>query len=404
MTSNHKTTFIAHSNQQMAALAAVLFLGVATTPAPVFALGIALPDQDAFATARGNAFVATANDPAAIFYNPAGISQLEGANFSLGGYGLVYSDRYTGPAGSVNARTQWSATPQFFSTFSLPKYNLTFGFGVYSPFGLRMSWPNNAPFVPAGETGQLTYLRAAGIVSWQITPIFSVAAGPNLNYSEVDLKEFPGFVNHFRGRATDAGYTAGLLFHPGDEHYFGFTYRSATEMNYNGHATLLAPPFTASTAASADFHFPATLAAGYSYRPSEKWNFEGDVNWTDWSSLKTVPVVPLPPDTLTFNWTPSWMLDLGVTRYLADDWRISGGYMYSENSVPDGNFNPLVPDSDRHIFSLGLGKKCGRFSWDAAYQFAWGPPRSVGGDVTVLPDGKYEFFSHAFTINLGYHF
>jgi long-chain fatty acid transport protein len=100
------------------------------------------------------------------------------------------------------------------------------------------------------------------------------------------------------------------------------------------------------------------------------------------------------------------MLDFGVTRYLPDDWRISGGYMYSENSVPDGNFNPLVPDSDRHIFSLGVGKKCGRFSWDAAYQLAWGPPRTVGGDVTDFgaPDGKYQFLSHALTINLGYHF
>jgi long-chain fatty acid transport protein len=111
-------------------------------------------------------------------------------------------------------------------------------------------------------------------------------------------------------------------------------------------------------------------------------------------------------DTLAFNWKPSWMLDFGVTRYLGDDWRISGGYMYSENSVPDGNFNPLIPDSDRHIFSLGVGKKFGKFSWDAAYQLAWGPSRSVGSDATAfgLPDGKYAFLSHALTINVGYHF
>lgn len=144
------------------------------------------------------------------------------------------------------------------------------------------------------------------------------------------------------------------------------------------------------------------------YRPTTNWNFEADVNWTDWSGLKTVPVVAspaLPPsDSLNFNWTPSWMLDFGVTRYLGSGWRLSGGYMYSENSVPDANFNPLVPDSDRHIFSLGVGKKCGRFSWDAAYQLGWGPARSVGGDAAVAPDGKYEFLSHALTINIGYHF
>ena len=406
MPTEHKPGLGMKRQTLIVGLAAALFLGMATGPTPALGLGLALPDQDAFATARGNAFVATANDPSAIFYNPAGISQLDGVNFSLGAYGIVDSDRYSSRYGSVNSKTQWSAVPQVFSTYSLSNYNLTFGFGTYSPYGLRMEWPNNAPFLAAGETGQITYLRGVGIVAWQIASFLSVAAGPTLNYSEVDLKEFPGFVNHFRGRATDAGYTAGVLFHPGDQHYFGLTYRSATEMNYNGHATVLAPPFRASTGASADFHYPETLAFGYSYRPSEKWNFEGDVTWTDWSTLKTVPGVPFAADTLKFDWTPSWILGLGVTRYLKNDWRVSGGYMYSENSVPDGNFNPLVPDSDRHLFSLGVGKKFGKFSWDAAYQLGWGPSRSVGGDATAdgAPDGKYRFLSNALTINIGYHF
>jgi long-chain fatty acid transport protein len=413
MPSEHNLHLGTNRLTQIGGIAAALFLCVAFSPRPVFGLGLAVPDQDAFATARGNAFVATANDPAAVFYNPAGISQLDGLNFSAGAYGIVDGDRYSGPRGSVNSKTQWSALPQVFSTLTLSNYNLAFGLGVFSPYGLRMEWPNTAPFLAVGDTGQVTYERLAGIVSWQIAPILSIAAGPTLNYSEVDLKEYvsfppgiplPSFVNHFRGRATDAGYTAGLLFHPGEQHYIGLTYRSATEMNYNGHATDLDPfPNGKNIAASADFHYPETLAFGYSFRPNEKWNFEGDLNWTDWSSLHTVTVRPL-GEALDFNWTPSWILGFGVTRYLANEWRVSGGYMYSENSVPDGNFNPLVPDSDRHVFSIGVGKRCGRFSWDAAYQLAWGPPRSIGGDANVLADGKYQFLSHALTINIGYHF
>jgi long-chain fatty acid transport protein len=416
MPSEDKLTMRTNRKTQVAGFAVALLLGVVAGPSPVFGLGLALPDQDAFATARGNAFVATANDPAAVYYNPAGISQLDGANVSLGAYGIVLSDRYTGAGGSVNSKTIWSGVPQGFATFALTNYHLSFGLGIYSPYGLRMEWPNTAPFLAAGETGQIDYLTTAGIVSWQMLPNLSIAAGPTLNYSDADLKEFVpfapglGFVNHFQGRATDAGYTAGLLFQAAEHHFFGLTYRSATEMNYNGHATVPAYPFAANTGASADFHFPDTLAFGYSYRPNEKWNLEGDINWTDWSHLQTVPLLPSPPlpaaDTLAFNWKPSWMLDFGVTRYLGSDWRVSGGYMYSENSVPDGNFNPLVPDSDRHVFSLGVGKKCGKFSWDAAYQLAWGPSRSVGSDATAggLPDGKYEFLSHALTINVGYHF
>jgi long-chain fatty acid transport protein len=186
-------------------------------------------------------------------------------------------------------------------------------------------------------------------------------------------------------------------------------------MNYNGHATALGAlgPTGANLAASADFHFPETLAFGYSFRPTAKWNVEADVNWSDWSELKSVPLISSPPlpsiDTLNFNWRPSWMVDLGVTRYVGNDWRISGGWMYSMNSVPDANFNPLVPDSDRFLFSLGVGKKCGPFSWDVAYQFGWGPSRTVAGDTSPsiapgLPDGNYEFFNDALSLNIGYHF
>ncbi len=191
-----------------------------------------------------------------------------------------------------------------------------------------------------------------------------------------------------------------------EQHSFGVTYRSATDMNYNGHATQLAPPFTASIPSQANLHFPQTVAFGYSFRPTTNWNFEADANWTDWTDLRTVNVNPQGAlgDKLAFNWHPSWMFDFGATRYLGGGWRLSGGYMYSMNSVPDADFSALVPDSDRHIFSIGVGKNYHHFSWDVAYQLGWSPTRSVSADNYPPADGSYEFLSHAITINFGYHF
>ena len=60
--------------------------------------GFRLADQDAFATARGEAFVATADNPSAIYYNPAGITQLEDNNLRSGIYGIYYDPSYT-PSG-----------------------------------------------------------------------------------------------------------------------------------------------------------------------------------------------------------------------------------------------------------------------------------------------------------------
>ena len=94
--------------------------------------------------------------------------------------------------------------------------------------------------------------------------------------------------------------------------------------------------------------------------------------------------------------------EFGATRYFGRGWRASAGYMFSENSVPSGSLSALVPDSDRHLFSIGVGKTCQHLSWDAAYQLGFGPSRSVSGDAPY--NGSYEFFSNALSINIGWHF
>ena len=77
------------------------------------ALGFRIPNQDASAIARGNAFVATADDPSAIYYNPAGITQLEGQHIQAGSllYLGIYGD-YESPSGtSIHNHPEVLAAP-----------------------------------------------------------------------------------------------------------------------------------------------------------------------------------------------------------------------------------------------------------------------------------------------------
>ena len=67
-------------------------------PQTIFAHGLLLIDQDAEATARGDAFVATADNPSAIYYNPAGITQLAGQQLRLGSYAAIYTVHYRSTA------------------------------------------------------------------------------------------------------------------------------------------------------------------------------------------------------------------------------------------------------------------------------------------------------------------
>ena len=60
----------------------LLFLTVVCTP--VYPAGFLNNNQDAAAVAMGNCFTAIASNSSAVFYNPAGINQLEGTQLRTG--------------------------------------------------------------------------------------------------------------------------------------------------------------------------------------------------------------------------------------------------------------------------------------------------------------------------------
>jgi long-subunit fatty acid transport protein len=149
--------------------------------------------------------------------------------------------------------------------------------------------------------------------------------------------------------------------------------------------------------------FPQYAVLGYSFRPTPEWNIEADIDWTDWDSLNTFVLsrsdgsqVKVP-----FSWTRSFLYELGATRQIGP-YRLSAGYIYSENSVPSGTFNPIIPDSARHIMSVGVGRTFGDCSVDLAYELSIGVDRTIVNDSVA--DGRYSFLSNAVSISLGYHY
>src|SRR6185436_8038106 len=120
--------------------------------------------------------------------------------------------------------------------------------GLYTPFGLGMQWPTNAPFRNAGIEANLKYLTINTVVSWQALPNLSVAIGPTFNYSELRFRQgvaLPPFLGpnelHFGGDDWDYGFTAGLLWKPHPMWSFGAKYMSATSMDHNGTASFHGP-------------------------------------------------------------------------------------------------------------------------------------------------------------------
>jgi len=397
----------------------VLAVAVLLAPAgPTLANGFRLPDQDAFATARGEPFAATADNPSAIYYNPAGITQLSGHQVRGGVYGLKLDITYEAPDGQKFTNgDDLHAVPQFFYTFSPEKLPLSFGLGIYSPYGLSSEWPDDTGFRSIATQGRLSYYTFNPVAAWRISPQLSLAGGLTVNYGDTDLRQgfftpLPGYGDtfQFKGDGMALGFNAGVLWKPITQLQFGVNYRSATTLDFQGYTDLSSPTLNAHQDASAEFKFPQNVVMGVSWRPTPVWNLEFNLDWTDWNRLDTVTInqSPLPSVDLVLNWESSFYYEFGVTRYLKGGWSVSAGYIFNENSVPEANYQPLVADQDRHFISVGVGYQGQHLGIDLAYQFGYGPSRTVAGSVVnslgQSADGEYKFLSNALLLSAGWRF
>jgi len=447
-------------------------------PGLAFGLGSRLPDQDAEATARGNAFTATADDASAIYYNPAGIMQLgDGLSTESGLYGIFIDEQYDPLHGQEGAHSSTAhepvqPVPQLFMSYHPKDQVFSFGIGIYSPFGLKTEWPDDASFRQAGLYGSEEFIAFNPVFAVQVTRSLSIGLGISANYIDAQLRQglspMPGDSFSFKGDGLAVGGNAGIMWKPTERQSIGFSYHSPVSGDLTGHTqeglngaerraseagnaklaagkqqldstiqqidSLPIPPsakaalisqatseYDAAVAASGvgpsgsfptsfptlgakgNLKFPQYAVLGYSFRPTPQWNLEADIDWTDWDALNTVSLKRSDGSTVNvpFDWTHSFLYEVGAT-YAIGLYKLSAGYIYSENSVPSATFSPIIPDSARNVFSVGIGRSFGRCNIDLAYQLGIGGTRTIVNDSVA--DGRYSFLSNAVSISLGYHF
>ena len=364
---------------------------------------------DPFATARGNAFTATADNPSAVFYNAAGLTQLEGTKVQANVFAISLGYEWDGALGSADMDDTFQAVPSFFAAHRFEDSPFAIGFGVYAPFALGSDWGADAAFAfpgsPVPYDAELKYVKYHPVLAWQVTDTLSIAAGPTFDDGEIDIKTnfliAPSTPLNFEGDDTTTGYSIAIRWQPLAEHAFGLNYQAKTSMNFKGNASGIP--------ASAKLVFPESIVAGYSYRPNEDWNFEVNVDWTNWDRVDEITINPLALS-YNLNWESAFIYEAGVTRYLDDGWHVSAGYTFVENAVPDADFLPIVPDSDRHFLGLGIGRDYERLSWMFAYQFTYAKDRAVSVTNPTYQffgspqNGSYDLESQAVAFSLAYRF
>ncbi len=386
------------------------------TPLLVLGSGTRIGFKDADATGRGNAFVATADNPSAIYYNPAGLTQIDGEAVSFTAYDIQLQSDYKSATGSAKMKEQYNLVPQFYCAWSPHDKPYAFGLGVYAPFGLSTEWAPNSPLSTLATKAEQKTSDVAAVMAYEIAPGLSIGGGPVFHHAQTNLRRNVSPVNEysFDGSGNALGFNAGIRWQPAEKHAFGISYQHHYTVDLKGTTGLSNTPF-ANQPASANFEFPEVIIAGYSYRPAPGWNIEVNIDWTNWDRLNSFDVQSSAPLAISqpLNWQSSYFYEFGVTRTFANGFSLSAGYTYAENSVPDSTYNAAVPDANRSIFALGVGYHKGRIATHLSYQYSYSPDRTVAGSPASFPgsfpagqtsDGTYRNRFNAIAASIDYAF
>ena len=411
-------------------LAILLFL----VAAPALPSGFQVSAQGAKASGMGLAFAAVANDPSAIFYNPAGLGWQK--HFT----GYVGASLLTKVEGEFEGSNPFPGTgfgveDQHKTTFTLPTVygivpltdTVNFGIGVFAPYGLGFRWADaeefSGRFVTQNAVIQSSDTNA--VISWQAAPSFAVAVGADYRLSKVTLERNRAAINPFTQSAVDVahiklnsefidnsgwGWNAGILWKPVPLLSFGAAYRSSIEIDFEGQARFTqrltgTPAFDAAVAAglptgkedvTTTVEFPASANLGAAVNLPGDLTVSFQADWTGWSAFDALNidfVNPTLPDLFrATNWDDSWAYRVGLEKKFGS-FAVRGGYYFDESPQPLEDVGPILADADRNVFSLGIGYGNERWGVDVSDLYIDFEERDTRG--TDNHDGFFGRYSEA---------
>jgi long-chain fatty acid transport protein len=390
-------------------LAVLLLLLPASTS---FAAGFRLPEAGNKANAMGFAFTAQADNPSAIYYNPAGLTQLEGNNLALGvTYVKENGNSFDGltPVDSVTAfksETQKDLNffiPNLYYTHTTKGGWIAYGIGVFAPFGLGQEYENRNTSIFRNQTTMidLQTIVVNPTIAFKINEVLSVGFGIDFMYGKAELERTPWnpalvpavpsfngnvYNLNLEGDGTEWGYNFGILVKPTPNFRIGASFRSpftleikkgdVTLSNINPAVQAAFGGSTYSTKGNATIAMPATATVGAAYTAG-RLTLEADVDWTFWNSFKNLaitfeqPVVGpggtflLPPSSVTpKNWEDVAAVRVGAEYRVTDPLALRAGFSYDPTPVPAETMGPELPDATRLYYTLGAGFKFGNWTID----------------------------------------
>jgi long-chain fatty acid transport protein len=383
----------------------ILFLASLALAGPALAAGPESFQHGGRATAQVGAFVARADDPAAVTYNPAGLASLPGLQI-LGGLDFRNpSDDFTGAGGTSRADHTIQFPPAAYVSWKPDdEAPYAFGFGIDTPYWHRIDFDPVA--FPGRFTTRVQELRLWEVhakAAYQLNETWSVGGG--LRYLSGDLTRGFNVQTTLPPRGTDPAVFAelfadaeasvdALTFDLGVQFVTntwgaGALYRHGAELEGTDDLDLTIRDITIPSQtdrvlatfpydrATQDFELPAELRLGAWIAPYPELRLELDLAYQRWSALERSSFLALPNQTglapidltLRRDWDDTLSLRLGVEGELTDALTVSGGLAFEPSPVPDTTREPGFPRGDATVYAVGGSYDLDWLSFDLGYSF-----------------------------------
>ncbi|MDF7798141.1 outer membrane protein transport protein [Pontiellaceae bacterium B1224] len=377
------------------------FLIVGASLCGAHADGYRNPAPTAEGIAKSGANMIFVDDASAISYNPANLALQTNASAVVAVAFARAENTYTHPqAGEVVSDDPWAVLPNLY--YSMPAAEgIVWGLGITTPYGQGVSWdPASlapfppAPLPPAGTAilydAEMVVINFNPTVAVKLGDSVSLAAGLDVYYSQLGFKGLvatgapnpaPPYVDvDADGDGWGIGGNAALTWMVTDNQRLALTYRSQVDLEYEGDLTM-------------DISFPNIFGAGYGIQLTDDIQVEALIEWIEWSvnDVQTATVTGLGTFELVNNWEDTITAAIGGSWQFAEGWVVRAGYSFIESPIPDSSITPILPDTDRNIFGLGLGYTFGGHTVDLSYSHTVYADRSSTNPVYP---GTYDIASN----------
>ncbi len=392
----------------------------------IYASGFALPEQGAKAISMSNAFTAVADDASALFYNPAGITQLDGINFNLGATLLMPKSTWKHNSDSAESKDSYPVSPQFNFVYKvMPK--LAFGLGVSAPFAAKIEWADGWAGSELIEIMNFQSVDISPTIAYEVVKGLTFALTYDLGIAAVELRKRVKLSSSdymlvqmgSDGQTLGHGFKASL-FYKWNDLRTGLVFKYGKSYHFEGNADfdvsnpIFNPSKPSDQKMSVNLTLPMELIWGISYKVLPELLLSFDAQYTMWSSYDELRFkftkeeftdengAPSKESIIKKDWKDVLALRFGLEYKVMPELSLRAGYTYDFNPVPDETLDPSLPDNDRHIVGLGVGYNIkNMIQLDLAYSYVVFTERKSSNEELL---GTYNTHVNIVSFTAGFNF